>query len=80
MCRAQSQIRYINDTGYRETMEGVIAAEGYHAGAVRELLIQQAGAVVSPYGLSVNQVAQVGFGRSAAASRVLSVSRLHTGR
>ncbi len=58
-CRAQSQIRYINDTGYRATMEGVIAAEGYHAGGVRELLIQQAGAAVSPYGLSVNQVAQV---------------------
>ncbi len=40
-------------------MEGVIAAEGYHAGGVRELLIQQAGAVVPPYGLSMNQVAQV---------------------
>ena len=39
-------------------MEGIIAAEGYHAGGVRELLIQQAGAVAPPYGLSVNQVAQ----------------------
>ena len=40
-------------------MLGAIASEGYHAGAVRELLIQQDGAVVPPYGLTVNQFAQV---------------------
>ena len=55
----QGQIRFINDSDYVSAMLGAIAAEGYHAGAVRELLIQQAGAAVSPYGLSVNQVAQV---------------------
>ena len=40
-------------------MLGAIASEGYHAGAVRELLIEQAGAAVPPWGLSVNQIAQV---------------------
>ena len=55
----QGQIRFINDSNYISATLGAIAAEGYHAGAVRELLIEQAGAVVPPYGLSVNQIAQV---------------------
>ena len=72
----QSQIRYINDTDYRASMEGLIAAEGYHAGAIRELLIQQAAAAVPPYGLSVNQIAQVIFPHC---SVVFSASKLCTG-
>ena len=55
----QGQIRFLNNSDYITSMLGAIATEGYHAGAVRELLIQQAGAMVAPYGLSVNQVAQV---------------------
>ena len=56
----QGQARFLNDSNYISAVMGAIATEGYHAGAVRELLIQQAVAKVPPYGLSVNQVAQVG--------------------
>ena len=55
----QGQIRFVNASDYVVALEGLIAAEGYHAGAVRELLIEQAGGVVTPYGLSLNQIAQV---------------------
>ena len=55
----QGQIRFVNALDYVFALQGMIAAEGYHAGAVRELLIEQAGGAVAPYGIGVNAFAQV---------------------
>ena len=49
----------IQDRTYLRGGGGITALESYHAGATRTLLLQNAGMIVQPFGVSVASVCQV---------------------
>ena len=59
MLSAQNAVATIQDRTYLRGGGGITALEAYHAGATRTLLLQNAGMIVQPFGVSVASVCQV---------------------
>jgi hypothetical protein len=55
----QNAVATIQDRTYLRGGGGITALEAYHAGATRTLLLQNAGMIVQPFGVSVASVCQV---------------------
>ena len=54
----QGAAALINNTNYLSAAAGILAVEAYHAGSIREQLIQNE-TVVTPYGVNVSTIVNV---------------------
>ena len=57
--RVQGSAALINSSAYLESAAGILAIEAYHAGSIREQLIQNVTYVVEPYNVTVGTIVDV---------------------
>ena len=55
----QGAAALINNSDYLTAAAGILAIEAYHAGSIREQLIQNSSYEVTAYGVEVNQIVGV---------------------
>ncbi len=57
--RTQGAAALINSSTYLEAAAGILAVEAYHAGSIREQLIQNGSYVVDAYNVTVDTIVDV---------------------
>ena len=55
----QGAAALINSSTYLTDAAGILAVEAYHAGSIREQLIQNGSYIVEPYGVTVDTIVDV---------------------
>ena len=62
--RSQGAAALINSSTYLEAAAGILAVEAYHAGSIREQLIQNGSYVVEAYNVTVDTIVDVSLKRA----------------
>ncbi len=57
--KTQGAAALINNSAYLTDAAGILAVEAYHAGAIREMLIQNGSYIVEPYNVTINTIVDV---------------------